>query len=270
MLCKKLQSGEKFYIGGMATTLTARHVALAAIFAALYYILSLITPSIPAIGIPEIKISLEAMIASIFGLVLGPYIGALTAFLGAFVAWTMPPGSISPYSLPFLLSPPINALVTGLIFYKRWKSGFLVFCLLIIAFLFTPPVQPINENFYVGVAVLFDKIIALLLILPCVKFAKQLSAAQGALFYFLLTFIGNQADNMWGSFIFATPIVYEGIFGLSVDTVRFLFIVSPFAYPAIRLIQAFLGTIIAVPLMKTLKGTPWLLQKETILSSQRR
>lgn len=252
--------------------LTARHVALAAIFAALYYILSLITPYVPAIAIPEIKISLEALIASIFGLVLGPYLGALTAFLGAFVAWTIPPGSMSPLGLPFLLSPPINALVTGLIYYKKWKGGFLAFSLLIIAFLFTPPVQPITENFIVAIAVLFDKIIALLLILPCVKFAKQLSTTgKGvALFYFLLTFIGNQADNMWGSFIFATPIVYEGIFGLSVDTVRFLFLVSPFAYPAIRLIQAAIATIIAVPLMKTLQGTPWLWQKETILSPNQR
>jgi len=256
--------------------LTTRHVALAAIFAALYYVLSLITPYIPAIAIPEIKISLEALIASIFGLVLGPYLGALTAFLGALVSWTIPPGSMSPYGLPFLFSPPINALVTGLIFYKKWKGGFLAFSLLIIAFLFSPPVQPITENYVVAIAVLFDKIIALLLILPCVKFAKQLSAGQGSLFYFLLAFIGNQADNMWGSFIFATPIVYEGIFGLPLGSiglpgsVRFLFVVSPFAYPAIRLIQAAIATVIAVPLMKTLKGTPWLWQKETILPSNQK
>jgi len=246
--------------------LTTRNVALAAIFAALYYVLSLITPYVPAIAIPEIKISLEALIASVFGLVLGPYLGALTAFLGAFVAWTLPPGNMSPYGLPFLLSPPINALVTGLIFYKKWKVGFLVFGLLIIAFLFTPPVQPITENFIVAIAVLSDKIIALLLILPCVKFVKQLSSGQGSLFYFLLAFVGNQADNMWGSFIFATPIVYDRIFGLPLDSVRFLFVVSPFAYPVIRLIQAFIAMLIAVPLMKTLKGTPWLWQKETILS----
>jgi hypothetical protein len=38
-----------------------------AVFAALYYVLSLITPYVPAVAIPEIKISLEALIASIFG-----------------------------------------------------------------------------------------------------------------------------------------------------------------------------------------------------------
>jgi len=248
--------------------LSAQNIALVAVFAALYYVLSLITPYVPAVAIPEIKISLEALIASIFGLVLGPYLGALSAFVGAFVAWTLPPGSMSPFGMPFLLSPPINALVTGLIYYKKWKAGFLILGVLIFAFIFTPPVQPLNENLHVGIAVLWDKIIALLLILPCIKFAKQLSTAQTLpILYFFLAFIGNQADNMWGSLAFASPVVYEGIFGLPLDTVRFLFVVSPFVYPAIRLVQAVIATIVAVPLMKALKSTPWLWQETTILTS---
>lgn len=237
-----------------------------AIFAALYYVLSLITPFIPALGIPEIRISLEALIATIFGLVLGPYLGAVSAFLGAFVSFTLT--GMFPTNIPFLLSPPLNALVSGLIFYKKWKVGFTVFALLIIAFLFTPPVQPLTDYWYVAVAVLFDKVIALMLILPLVRFAKQLSVGKGAAFYFILAFIGNQVDNMWGSFIFATPVVYGSPFfgGLTTDTVRGLFVLSPFAYPAIRLIQAFVAMAIAVPLMQALKGTPWLWQKENILS----
>lgn len=249
--------------------LTTRNVALVAIFAALYYVISLITPFIPAIGVPEITISLEALIASVFGLVLGPYLGTLTAFLGAFVAWTLPPGGMSPFGLPFLLSPPLNALVTGLIFYRKWKFGFAAFGVLIIAFLFTPPVQPLTENWFVAVAVLFDKVIALFLILPVVIFAKKLSIGKASLFYFLLFFIGNQADNMWGSFAFALPVVYQGIFGLpleGVGGVRFLFTLSPFAYPAIRLVQAFIAMLIAVPLMRTLSGTPWLWKEKNILS----
>jgi biotin transporter BioY len=244
---------------------TARRVALIAIFAALYYVLSLITPRIP-INVAGITISLEALIATIFGLVLGPYLGFATALLGALVTFALPPIGMSPASLPFLLSPPINALVTGLVFYKKWKWGFLIFAALIIAFLFTPPVQPLWQNFNVAIAVLADKVVALLLILPCVKFAKQLSIGQATPFYFLLAFIGNQADNMWGSFIFATPPVYGSIFGMPIDLVRGAFLISPLAYPAIRLIQAFIATIIAVPLMRSLKGTPWLWRKETILT----
>ncbi|MBS7611330.1 ECF transporter S component [Candidatus Bathyarchaeota archaeon] len=247
--------------------LSTKNVALTAVFAALYYVLSLITPFIPAVAIPEIKISLEALIASIYGLILGPYLGALAAFVGALVSWSLPPESMSPYGMPFLLSPPLNALLTGLIFYRRWRIGFSIYALLIIAFLFTPPVQPIHENFYVAVAVLWDKLIALLLILPCVKFAKRLSNLKSLpFFYFLLAFIGNQVDNMWGCLAFATPLVYGGIFGLPVETVRFLFIVSPLVYPAIRILQAIIASVIATPLMKAVAGTPWVFQEKNILS----
>ena len=267
MLCKKLHNNEIWYIDDLEMKVSAQNVALMAIFAALYYVLSLITPYVPAIGVPEIKISLEALIATIFGLVLGPYLGASTAFLGAFVAWTLPPGNMSPYGLPFLLSPPLNALVTGLVYYKKWKAGFAVFGLLIIAFLFTPPVQPLSENLYVGIAVVWDKIIALLLILPSVKFAKKLATPKNSPFlYFLLAFIGNQTDNMWGSLIFAIPVVYEGIFGFPLDFVRTASVVSPFVYPAIRIIQAAIATIIAVPLIRALNGTAWRWQGATIIS----
>jgi len=45
---------------------------------------------------------------------------------------------------------------------------------------------------------------------------------------------------MWGADVFAVPYVYGGIFGiLDINVVRFLFTVSPFIYPAIRIIQAF-------------------------------
>jgi ECF transporter S component (folate family) len=245
--------------------ITTRQVALMAIFAALYFVLSLVTPYIPALGVPEIKISLEALIATIFGLILGPYLGAAAAFLGALISWIFT--GMFPSNLPFLFSPPLNALVSGLIFYKKWKWGFAVFTILIVAFLFTPPVTPITENWFIALAVLFDKVIALLLILPLVKFSKQLSAAKGTAFFFILAFVGNQVDNMWGSFIFATPLVYASpFFGMDVVTVRGLFLLSPFAYPAIRLVQAFIVTLIMVPLMQTLRGTPWLWSKDNILS----
>jgi len=250
--------------------LTSSNIALVAIFAALYYVLSLISPYVPAIGLPDIKIQLEALIASVFGLVLGPYLGALAAFLGAFITWVLPPGSMNPMGAPFLLSPPINALVVGLIFYRKWKYAFAVFGALILTFLFLPPSQPLTEQYIVPAAVLWDKILALLLIIPTVKLSNKLSnPAKLPILFFLLSFIGNQADNMWGADIFAVPFVYEGIFQIpDVNVVRYLFVVSPFIYPAIRLIQAIFATMIAVPLIKTLKGTQWIIQERNIIEWQ--
>jgi hypothetical protein len=305
---------------------SAQSVALMALFASLYYVLSIFTPYVPAVGVPDVKISLEALMASVFGLVLGPYLGASTAFIGAFVAWILPPGSGSPFGLPFLLSPPINALIVGFIYYKKWKAAFAAFAALILVFLFLPPSQPLTENLTVGVAVIWDKLIALFLIVPAVLIARRsLSRRQAAVFsgtffvaivalamyllpqlgtlgstiiivsavliagavflstlfisygaafsekavtagllYFLLAFIGNQADNMWGANAFAVPMVYEGIFSLPVETVRFLFVLSPLLYPTIRIVQAIIATIIAIPLMKALKSSSWFRVEKTI------
>ncbi|MEM2108173.1 MAG: ECF transporter S component [Candidatus Bathyarchaeia archaeon] len=253
----------------MSTTgLTTKNIALVAIFAALYYVLSLFTFNISAPGVSQVQISLFALAASVFGLVLGPYLGTLAAFLGTLVAWTLPPSGMSPYGFPFILSPTLNAFVTGSIFYKKWKAGFLAFAVLIAAFFFTPPVQPLAENLTIVAAVLADKIFALLLIIPLVRFKDQFVSSEKGIyaFYLILGFIGNQADNMWGTLAFSVPTVYNGIFGLPLEAVRTAFLISPFFYPVLRLIQASAVMFIAVALMRTLKGTPWLWQKETILS----
>ena len=247
--------------------LTSRQIALVAVFAALYYILSLITPYVPAIGIPEITISLEALMASVFGILMGPYLGCLTALTGASVAWVLPPSGMNPFGVAFILAPALNALVTGFIYHKKWKYGFITLSALIVAFLLLPPSQPLTEYGYVGGLVVWDKIIALLLIIPVVKFAKRLSASQKMLpfLFFLLGFIGNQADSMWGSVAFAVPVVYNGIYQLPLEAVRGLFIVSPLIYPAIRIIQAIIVAIIVIPLLSRLKKSGWTWHKETII-----
>ncbi len=72
--------------------------------------------------------------------------------------------------------------------------------------------------------------------------------------YFLLAFIGNEADNALGADIFAVPFIYEGIFQLPLDIVRTLFTVAPFFYFAIRLFQAVITTLVATPLLRNLRA----------------
>lgn len=237
---------------------SAREEAFMIVFAALYYALSVISPYVPAVGLPDLKIHLEAFLASIFGILLGAELGTLTAFIGAFVAWILPPGNASLFGLPFLLSPPLNAATVGLIYSKRWGGATGILALLIGVFWFTLPVTPLSQYSYIGLAVTWDKIIALMLIVPTVLLLRRSSSKVLPLTFFLLAFVGNQADNMWGSLAFAFPVVYNGIFGLNVETVRFLFVVSPFIYPAIRIIQAILATVIAVPLVRALKSAGWM------------
>jgi len=262
--------------------ITTKQIAAMALFAALYVVISIITTTIGVpIGVGPIVISLAALIASIFGIILGPYLGAITALLGSTVSWALL--GMTPYDAPFILAPMFNALIVGLVFYKKWKYAFATFAIMMIAFLFTPPVTPLTgqsalvdfgipivANWYIAVAVLFDKLIALALILPLAFFGKKMSFAYGSTFFFILFFIGNQADNIWGTLIFAShPIIYNGIFGMDLIAVQTGLIVSPFLYPAIRLVQALIATVIAIPLVRILQSTNWLWSQDHIWADKK-
>jgi hypothetical protein len=246
--------------------ITSKHVALAAIFAALYVAINVAIPFNIPMGVAGLEISLGALIATLLGIILGPYLGTAAALLGALAAWVLTGGY--PTSLPFLLSPPLNAFVSGSLFYRKWKQAVIPFIIIMVAFLFTPPVYAFNSA-QVAIWVLWDKIIAVALIAPLMIFQKRLTVGLGAAAIFLIAFIGNQADNVWGSFAFALPPVYGGIYNFSTEFVQGLFLVSPFVYPAIRLIQAFIITIIAVPLLQVLSKTDWLWSKNNILTDNK-
>ena len=79
--------------------------------------------------------------------------------------------------------------------------------------------------------------------------------------YFLLAFIGNEADNAWGNVAFATPFVYEVILPLNLEMVRIAFLASPYAYFIIRVIQAVIASLVAVPLINNLRAARFRLPK---------
>ena len=85
------------------------------------------------------------------------------------------------------------------------------------------------------------------------RFSVPRIVALQIITFFLLAFIGNEADNALGANIFALPLIYE-FYGLEIDAVRASFTIAPFFYPIIRIIQAVLTTLIAVPLMRNLKA----------------
>lgn len=242
--------------------ITSRQIALTAIFAALYVGISVAIPFAIPMGVPGLEIALPALFATIFGIIIGPYLGTAAAFIGALASLALL--GMSPYSVPFLLSPPLNAFVSGSLFYKKWKQAVIPFVVIMVAFLFTPPVSGFN-SVQIAIWVLWDKILAVALIAPLMLFRKRLAAGFGAAAIFLIAFIGNQADNIWGSFAFALPPVYNGIYGMPMEAVQVAFLASPFIYPAIRLIQAFIVMLIAVPLLQVLVKTDWLWSKNNIL-----
>jgi uncharacterized membrane protein len=379
--------------------LTTRKIALIAVFSALYYVMSFLPGIKIATGAGNISIQIEAFMASVFGLIMGPYMGALTAFMGAFLAWLLPPGAPSPTSAIFLPSPVINAFTVGLIYRGKWKSAFAILTTIILAFWLLPATQPWTEYSYIGFFAMWDKIVALIFILPSAILLKKamkdtikakpvtsmeavtkkldvtfllivaaavfilvnawivvlggnpkyqfnllgttitfslvskemlpivssigygwlslgigilicgillrlkprergvwstliflLSCASaiigggyivgfflgvlGSIFedltkklslsrltffrdmflFFLLGFVGNEADNALGNLIFGLPPVYEGLFLMNLEALRLSFILAPLLYFAVRLLQAVITALVATPLLRSLKS----------------
>lgn len=119
--------------------LSSRQVALTAIFAALYAIISRL-PGIPIIGAPT-KIELIVVLDPIVGILLGPWVGGLTSLLGNFVAWIIP--STTFYGLLNLPCGPIAAIVSGNLARNaknaNWKFAAVIYAILMGIWYLTPP-----------------------------------------------------------------------------------------------------------------------------------
>jgi len=115
--------------------------------------------------------------------------------------------------VPFLLSPPLNALVVGLIYYKKWKWAFGAFSLLITAFLFLPPSQPLAENYIVPLAVSLGQSHRSLADHSDYSTSKRLSLPKYLpILFFFICFVGNQVDTCGELMFLQVPAVYQ-LFG---------------------------------------------------------
>ncbi|HID16329.1 MAG TPA: hypothetical protein EYP16_05975 [Candidatus Atribacteria bacterium] len=92
--------------------ISTKNLALTAVFAGLFVALSAL-PGVPIIGgVGKIDIILAAL-GPVYGIILGPWLGGISAFLGALLAWFLPPGTPGLVGLVMTPCPLIGALVAG-------------------------------------------------------------------------------------------------------------------------------------------------------------
>jgi hypothetical protein len=93
--------------------LSAKDVALMAVFAALSWIVSEFVPGIPIIGSSSSRISFDAALAPVYGIIIGPYLGFLAALIGGLVA----AGSLFTILTSFCTG--VSAFVAGMLATRR-------------------------------------------------------------------------------------------------------------------------------------------------------
>lgn len=97
--------------------LSSLDVALMAVFAAFSAAVIRILPGIPIVGAADASIKLDAVLAPIYGMVIGPYLGFAAALFGGLVT------AGGPFDILTSLSPAVSALVAGLLTQKGIVSN---------------------------------------------------------------------------------------------------------------------------------------------------
>jgi len=87
--------------------LSAKNVALLTIFAGLSFIICRFIPGIPIVGVPEASIKFDAVVAPLYGMIIGPYLGFLAALIGGLIA------AGNPFSVLTSFCTAISAMVAG-------------------------------------------------------------------------------------------------------------------------------------------------------------
>jgi hypothetical protein len=88
-----------------------------AIFAAMSVIVIKLVPGIPIVGVSGSNIKFDAMLAPIYGLIIGPYLGFTAALFGGLIT------AGSPFDILTSFSPAVSALIAGFLTQKGAWNG---------------------------------------------------------------------------------------------------------------------------------------------------
>jgi hypothetical protein len=228
--------------------LLAKDLAFVICFTALYVVLSFL-PLSPVIGFFSKAIVAATILAPIIGIIIGPKLGAISAFLGGTIAI-----SISPYFTPLgLVAGVITALFAGMLANgKHAASVFLYFSLLFL-FGFYPFVGPI---WLYPLLMWFQIAGFLILISPLQSMAlKTLNSNNNSklLFGFFITSLTSTlAGQIAGSL--TLEILAWPIFMANVNSWKTIWQITAFLYPLERIIIALGAAFIGASLYRVLKS----------------
>jgi uncharacterized membrane protein len=120
--------------------LNTKQIALISVFAALQVILGRL-PGIPVIGLETGSIEPTVLLLPIIGIVLGPWVGGLAAFIGNLITWLIPKTTF--FGMLMLPTGPIGAVVAGALARdskrSNWKLAAVVLLVLNALYYISPP-----------------------------------------------------------------------------------------------------------------------------------
>jgi len=245
------------FFGGQA----ARRLAFTATFAVLYMVFRMI-PTFPMIGASGAAFSTSDMIAPLYGIVLGPYIGASSILLGTFIAiaFGRPPVFLGLDFLPAVT----NALVVGFLVKRKWVLSAIFYTvpfLLFLAHPYTMLLVPISNpslgiTYYIPFAwVHFIAFIVLISPLSrrAANWVTGSSISRLLPGLAILSFIGTFAQHLTGNLLFETILgMYLGI--IKPESFSMIWGAIFWVYPIERTAIVIVATIFGTALIRALRA----------------
>ena len=224
------------------TRLNTREVALAAVFTALYVVLSFVKIS-PILGLSGPAITAADVVAPIMGILLGPYVGVLSTLLGGAIGFSV--GSLTYFSL---VAGVATAFSAGMIQIKKRIVSIVTYVSLFFLFAFFPTVGtfwlfPWNAWFQiVGLVVLISP-----LQFAAAGFLNSENDTKLGIGLFFTSLTCTLAGQIAGSLLFE-------VLTFSPATLQPIWTALTFIYPIERIVIASIATLIGIPLVKVLRS----------------
>ncbi|MEM3874615.1 MAG: hypothetical protein QXU45_05730 [Candidatus Bathyarchaeia archaeon] len=228
--------------------LDTRNLALVISFSSLYAVFC-IFPIFKIIGLPSNAITAAAVMAPVIGVILGPYLGALSTTIGGAIGLLT--GFFSHISL---VAGVAAALCAGFLYKGRRDLCALTYFSLLLLFGFCPFVGPV----WLYPPLMWFQILGfMILISPLQSFAiKNMKNAKSGsirvLGFFITFLVSTLAGQIAGSLMF--ELILWPLFTADVNGVKLIWQTTAFLYPIERVIIALASTSIGVALHKTLKS----------------
>jgi hypothetical protein len=190
-------------------------IAAIAIFSGLYAALRII-PTVPMIGTGA-TFHLSDILAPLFGILLGPYVGGISIIIGTFAAIGINPSSVAFFGLDFLPAFVV-AVSLGFLVRRKWLPVVILNALLLIGY----AINPLTSNFistpWGTVPYLWMHITAFIVLLSPLgrKAGQWIGGTKTATItagFAILAFIGTMMQHLTGG------ILYEVVLGQLTHTV---------------------------------------------------
>jgi len=234
-------------------------VSLISVFAAFNVICdSLMSLPLPFSGVWYSWVFIATPIS---GILLGPYAGFLSSFIGVMVGHSMVFRGSEEFLFTF--GAPIGAMISALLFRGRWKEVLVYYLILLGAFFVTPVAWQLPLWGMWDVFFAFGCLLTVIVAMQKWKNIWNTRASTNLLYILALSaFIGLEADVLFRIFIFVPCQTYQSIYRFNVLDLQYIWGMGAIETPIKAALSTLITTIMGPPIIIAVRKMGLVLVKD--------